>query len=263
MGTRHRIGASLAVLPLLLGVAACNGSEMNAPESGATAGNNGEASGPEFTPANFAPRLIEAQAKAGTAHLDGSIDAGQAGKIELSGDLRLDSAEPAAQLTLTSALLGQGIEAIILDKTMYLKIPGLSAERPWMEMKLDTGPFAGAGLGALDTTSMLKGLEGALSLKSRGQESIDGVDTTRYQVSVDAGKALAAQGVRDLSALGLSGDKAKIEYDIWVDGEDLVRKIAMDIGSYALQMALSDYGKPVEIEAPPQSQIGDSPMLTG
>jgi hypothetical protein len=124
MRTSRRIATSLAVLPLLLGVAACSGSETEAPRSGPTAGNNGEASDPKFTPANFAPRLIDAQTKAGTAHLDGSIDAGQAGNIELAGDLRLGSADPAARLTMTTALLGQGIEAIVLDKTIYLKTRG-------------------------------------------------------------------------------------------------------------------------------------------
>jgi hypothetical protein len=261
MRTSRRIGTSLAVLPLLLGVAACSGSETEAPRSGPTAGDNGEASDPKFTPANFAPRLIDAQTKAGTAHLDGSIDAGQAGKIELAGDLRLGSADPAARLTMTTALLGEGIEAIVLDKTIYLKIPGLSTERPWVEMKLDSGPFAGAGLGALNTTSILKGLESALTLKPRGQESIDGVETTRYQVTVNAAKALAAQGIGLPQGGGGGQDKAKITYDIWVDSDDLVRKLALQLDSYSLQMTLSDYGKPVEIEAPPASQIGDSPLF--
>jgi hypothetical protein len=40
-----------------------------------------------------------------------------------------------------------------------------------------------------------------------------------------------------------------------------VRKLALQLDSYSLQMTLSDYGKPVEIEAPPASQIGDSPLF--
>jgi hypothetical protein len=132
----------------------------------------------------------------------------------------------------------------------------MSSSKPWLKIDLSSGPLASSGLGALNMGSMLKGMQGALSIKPKGQESIDGIDTTRYAVTVNAAKALAAQGLGSLAPS--TGNS--IVYNLWVDSDDLVRKLAADSKSFSLQMQLSDYGSPVTIEAPPPSEIGTSPF---
>lgn len=257
----RRICVSLAGVPLLVGVVACS-SDPGTPtgsETAAQGGGDGGGSAAPLTAADLAPRLVAAQNKAGTAHLEGSITAGSMGQVELSGDLRLSSANPGAHLRMSLALLGDGIEAILVDKTMYVKVPGLSSEKPWLKLSLRSGPLASSGLGALNMASMLKGLEGALSVKPRGQENVDGVATTRYAVTVDAAKALAAQGLDSL--VPSAGKSPKVVYDLWVDDDDLVRKLAMKTGSASVQMTFSAYGEPVTITAPPASEVGKSPAF--
>jgi hypothetical protein len=255
----RRLCTALAGVPLLLGVAACS-SDSETP-SGAEPSQTTDSPGASATPLtaeDFVPRLVAAQGKAGTAHIEGSITAGSAGRIELDGDLRLDGANRGARMTLSMAMLGQGVEAILLGDELFVKIPGMSSSRPWLKLDPSSGPFASSGLGALNLGSMLEAMEGALSIKAEGQESVDGVETTRYSVTVDAAKALSAQG---LGSLGSSTGKSKtIVYELWVDNDDLVRKLVMDTKSFSMQVQLSDYGSPVTIEAPPASQIGTSPF---
>jgi len=254
----RRLCTAVAGVPLLFGVAACSSDSETPSGAGTTSQGTDDpaASATPLTAGDFVPRLVAAQRKAGTAHLEGSVSAGSAGQIELDGDLRLDAANAGARVTMSMAMLGQGVEAILLDDELFVKIPGMSSSKPWLKIDLSSGPLASSGLGALNMGSMLKGMQGALSIKPKGQESIDGIDTTRYAVTVNAAKALAAQG---LGSLAPSTGKS-IVYNLWVDSDDLVRKLAADSKSFSLQMQLSDYGSPVTIEAPPPSEIGTSPF---
>ena len=53
-----------------------------------------------------------------------------------------------------------------------------------------------------------------------------------------------------------AGDLPKtVTYTLYVDQDHLMRRIDMTIAGQSIQMLVSDWGKPVEIAAPPASQI--------
>jgi LppX/LprAFG-like lipoprotein len=237
----RRIVSALAALLLVFGMAGCNAT-------------NGSSAGAKttLTAANLAPRLIAAQAKAGSVHVDGTITGGgTAGQVSLAGDVRLAGGHTAAHFTMSLAGVGEGIEAIVLNSVMYLKLPMLSSSKPWLKTDLNSGPMA--VMRSLNTTSMLNGLKGALALKPLGQETVNGVSATHYTVTVNAAKALKAQGIPS-SSVGGTVPK-QLSYDLWVSSDDLVRKISMSLSSFSVNLNFSHYGKPVTVTAPPASQV--------
>jgi hypothetical protein len=54
----------------------------------------------------------------------------------------------------------------------------------------------------------------------------------------------------------------EVTYSLWVDGDDLVRRVTSDLGGYGTAEAtIFGYGEPVEIEAPPADQVTDASTL--
>jgi hypothetical protein len=114
------------------------------------------------------------------------------------------------------------------------------------------------------------------TLETLGTDELRGVATTHYRATLDpadlveqaTGKNPDAASILDqLSGSGL----AEMPLDIWIDGNGLVRKLALDAdvpetstgqaGRISLAFELWDYGEPVAIAVPPASQVADAAAL--
>jgi hypothetical protein len=68
--------------------------------------------------------------------------------------------------------------------------------------------------------------------------------------------------VRALEAQGSSavpGMPETITYQVWLDGQDRMRRMRLDIQGTRLQIDISDWGEPVDITAPPRSALVKTP----
>ncbi len=114
----------------------------------------------------------------------------------------------------------------------------------------------------------LKGLSG--DVQDLGREDVNGQPATHYRASIDYAKLLdklpnASQQTRDaLSKLGT------VPADVWIDGQDRVVKMHMTMdasafgggaGAAEVTMQLSDFGVPVDVQAPPADQTVDFSAL--
>jgi hypothetical protein len=125
-----------------------------------------------------------------------------------------------------------------------------------------------------DALEALRDLSG--EIETVGSEELRGVDTTHYRAQLDAGdlakkatgeNADAASILDQLSSSGLD----EVPLDIWIDGNGLVRKLALDVeapdattgqpGDLSLAFELWDYGEPVEIDVPPAAEVADASAL--
>ena len=101
-----------------------------------------------------------------------------------------------------------------------------------------------------------------------------GVATTHYEATMDLARALeeapAHQRARleeMFEQLGGGDDLADVEIpvDVWVDDDDLPRRLRMDMGQVlgaagtrgemTMTMDLFDYGEPVDIEIPSADEV--------
>jgi LppX_LprAFG lipoprotein len=238
-----RLGASIAALCLLL-AAGC-GSDGSATDSAG------------LTRANFSSEVSKAQLQAQTAHLEASINA-QGQRVSMSGDMDMTRNDVALDMSMTGAAMGMGgARFILVDKVVYLQMPGLTQSDKYI--KVDTGssgdPIAqmfNQMLSQLNPTQAFQAFDAITKLDKRGTQEIDGVQTTRYAVTVDTQKALQAQGLAGKVPPGQLPQT--LRYDVWVDAQHLVRKLQMNIQGSSVDMTLSQWGEPVDISAPPASQ---------
>ena len=246
-----RLGVLAASATLAL-TAGCGG-------SGGTAADNGA----DLTKANFSSEVIKAQTAAKTAHIQASINA-QGQKMTMSGDMQMAKDDVAFDLTMAGASLGGGAQLILADRVIYLKMPGLTQTDKYVKIDIgdSSNPMAkmfDQMLGQLDPSRTFRAFEGITTLKKVGTQEIDGVETTHYSVKVDTQKALQAQGMAGQVPPGQL--PKTLTYDVWVDGDHLVRRMTMDIQSTNVDMSFSRWGEPVDIKAPPASQIASMKEL--
>lgn len=288
---RRRLGTALAAL-LLLAAAACGGDDPStASDSGddtsSAEGTPSDSASPTETPtetpteepteepsaspsegsdvaaATFGTDLIEAQLEAGSVHMEADIDAaGQT--VEMSGDMSVTPGDVALDMTISGAGLGGGGRFLLVDEVLYLKFEATGLGDKFLEIdpKDRSNPMAqsfGDLLNSIDPSRTLAGFEAITKLKAVGQESVGGVETTKYAVSVDTEKAFAAQGIE--APPGPLPDQ--LDYTVWVDGDNLLRKFVFEQQGAVIEMTFSDWGEPVQIVAPPRSQITAFPQAPG
>jgi hypothetical protein len=177
-----------------------------------------------------------------------------------------------------------GMTEIFIAPTAYIKIPGGSGTMPdgksWIALDAGTsdglggslfGPFSGT-----DPADLLASLTAiSASVTSLGPATIRGVKVTGFRVEIDPAKAAARvpswerAGFRQFtSSLGTG----LIPVDVWVDGQNLVRRVKLTLhlpdgqGTPASTQMVEvtdfyDFGVPVRVSAPPASQVASMSQL--
>ena len=188
------------------------------------------------------------------------------------------------QISLTIPMMG-AIEERFVDGAIYMNlgsIPGAGAElggKQWVKLDLEqleqqSGMFGNLADQA-ESNSPQQGLEYLQGLsgdvQNLGEETVGGQPATHYRASIDYTKVLdklpdATDEMRD--ALGKLGT---VPADVWIDGQDRVVKMHLTIdggafggaGTAEMTMELSDFGVPVDVQAPPADQTVDFSELLG
>lgn len=279
MRIRHSV-AALATAPLLL-LAACTGgssdlvgdAESTSPAATGTTSSGGEfggSPGGTLTEQTFAEAVTDAQLTAQTVHVSADISAsGQ--QATLDGDVKMGAslADYAADITISAPAMGNGLRMVIVDEVLYMNL-GPITQGKFARIDLgDTGSAIGQLMSQMmtsaDPSASLKAMEdGVTSFRKVGAERIDGIDTTQYRVEVDTRKVLAAQGMDDL--VGMAGAQLPdtVSYDLWIGDDDLMRRMSFSMGDVmSMTMNLTAWGDPVDISAPPPSQVAKRDPFAG
>ena len=149
----------------------------------------------------------------------------------------------------------------LVDGVMYMAMPPMTPEGKFL--KLDTNdpnsPFGDLG-GVLqgDPLSTFDAFDAGLEkVVYVGAEDVDGEELDHYVLTVDAKKAARAQGTKVPSGTGT------VTYDLWIDDQDLMRRLQFGSGQTGMTLTMSDWGKPVTVKAPPASAIMELPGSMG
>ena len=224
-----------------------------------------------LTQDNFASSVSDAQSKAKTAHMEMNVEASGM-EISASGELAMDpdSNDPKdSQMSLTMEMPMVGdVEMRLVDGIAYVNMGSYTQDKfASFDVTAKDNPF-GASFEQTDPNAMVEQLAGSLKdfEKTDETEEIDGVEATKYELTMD-GSELNTLMQSDAGSLGAtSGDMPKnvVAY-VWIGEDDLLRKMTMDMdqGSIpmSMEMTFSDWGDPVEVEAPPEDQVVDGSTL--
>jgi hypothetical protein len=220
-----------------------------------------------LTKSGFATALTDATSQARSVHVNGTIQA-QGQTITLIGDESFGNGTLAGmRADLSAALPTMGsLELRLIGGVLYVNggqlLSGQLGGKPWLKIDLtDTSNPIGSMLSQLPATmgrgqfiAIAKGLS---TLKAVGRETVDGVATTHYQVSVDTSRLGTALGI-PTEQLGAVALPKTIRYDVWLDAGSRPVKVAMSYREYGVDLHFSRWGEPVHVAVPPRGQIGSA-----
>jgi hypothetical protein len=234
------IAALLAAVVLLAPVAGCGG------DSGTSSKKpSGTSSGVSSDAAAFVTRLVDAISKQQTARLD--LELGSS----LSATADVDYADSGTSMSMKMVTGAQTVNVVLDGGVMYLQ---QTKGSKYLKIGKDD-PALGSLLGQLGGFGPKSALEnlkaGITKVQDKGSETVDGAELEHYALTVDTKKANAIFGVPS----GSAKTPAKVTYNLWIDGDDLLRQVKMKVSGQTLVMKVSDWGKPVTIKAPPASQV--------
>lgn len=200
------------------------------------------------------PSIIAAQKKAGSYTYTLEV-AGGPQKLTGTGEADNSGATPAVSSTIDAGDIK--IQSIVIDGIYYFKGGPYGTDK-WLKIdpkndKSGLGALVGQ-FGSSDPASNLQALQGTSTVTKVGEEDVDGTKTTHYKVAVDsAAFAKAAKLNAQIAALL----PKEIDYELYVDGDDLVRKVVTALAiqgtTTTTTITFADYGKPVSIKAPADS----------
>lgn len=168
-----------------------------------------------------------------------------------------------------------GVQQVRIGDEMYLKVPALTrltGGKPWVKFSISQLAAKGGvqvGRQQADPQTLVTMLTASKDVHKVGTTGIDGVSTTHYRGTYTMRQALAKldskqrqQAENALNQQGLD----KVNFDVWVDGRQLPRKVTMTSPSgskaqFKLTMTFGDFNKKVNVTAPPADQVADGSNL--
>jgi hypothetical protein len=272
----RKAGIALSAFALALTLGAC-GDNGGSGGSANTAGDSG--GGGSVALAELARSIGEQTSETNTAHM--KINADAAGQqLTGEGDLRM-AADNAAMSTEMTTPQGP-MSMVLLDNVFYIKLPQeLEPGKSWLKIDANdkSNPMAQA-LGGMteqmsknaDPRAALEQFEKAGEITSTKEEMLDGRQTTHHTITVDVEKLAANQEDPTMKSAMNQAIKAGLKdfpVDLWIDEDDLPARFRMDMPtpnpatgkteSVKMQIDYTDWGKPVDITAPPADEIAEFP----
>lgn len=227
-----------------------SGSDSSGPDS-----STGDLqAGDDVSPADMTAIFKKAMTGVKTAHMsmNGKVSAqGQSLTMDGEGDV---SMKPLGE-DMTMSMMGQKMHVILINGIEYMQ---MSPGGKWLKMDLKQVAKQ-SGMGDLSNAmtnplSMIDSVSDAIS-----KATYEGTDHSgdHYQVTVDTAKAMAKMGG---GASVPQGMPRQMTEDLWFDDDGHMSKMSMDMGSTgSVDAEMTDYGKPVHIEAPPADQVTEMP----
>jgi len=263
--SRRLVGA-LAASAVLLTLASCGDDKTDTTSAdptatmSTTAPTEGATTGVEVDVATFTDAINNAVTKLTTARIAMTVTA-EGAVITADGQVDYRGTNPEMALSMRSAAFGEGaIDMRLVDKVMYMKLPMIDSSDKFYKIDLDdpSNPL-GASFGELDSfdpkstfDSFTTGLQKVVDL---GTEDVNGDELTHYVLTTDTTAIKKSLPAAEAKAL-----PATLTYDVWLDADHQLRKMIAEMpGSGALTMELSHLGEPVDIKAPPASQVATFP----
>jgi hypothetical protein len=161
------------------------------------------------------------------------------------------------------------LEMRLVDEVFYMSF-GTMTQNKFVKLDLtdDSNPIAkqfGQIADQMDPSRQMEMLgEAVKSFEKDGEpEQIDGVEAQPYVVVVDTAKL---PGLERLTGSRTDQVPDEITYTMYIGPDDLLRRMTFDVAGMEMTMNYSNWGEPVDIEAPDPSEVSDqdlSELLSG
>ena len=253
------LATAAAALTVALTATACSAADGGPGPTAAQSSASEQSESPSSTPTDTGEPF---DAEEFTSRLEASVEANPTVSIDVQ--VKLDEQTSATAtgvqdlsrnaLDMDVDLGGQQLGYLLVDDQYYLEQPP-----KWVPVSEDSdNPLIQQTLQQIQILSMrnqldafVAGLEGA---GTKGEEQVEGVTTTHYTATVNTDKAFA-----ELEMDKGEGTPDEVIYDVWLDEDDLIRKMSFTQNGAEATMTATDWGQPVTIEAPAESELAEAP----
>ncbi|WP_370944425.1 hypothetical protein AB5J62_35775 [Amycolatopsis sp. cg5] len=236
-------------------------------------------------------QLAEA-AKAGTEKSKSAkftMETGMGG-LSIKGSGQASYAGGDSKMSMTMDMMGMQIEMRLVDKVVYMKMPEVMRQKKgftkeWAKVALDDATASkefGADFNEMmeqnDPSKFLDQIKAAGTIKKSEKTTLDGQPANHYSVDLDFAKMAnnLPSGIPAEMVDQLKGKSLIIPMELFVNGDNLPVKVEMDMGAMMKEIAAgapqaqqmgemkmtmkySDWGAPVDVQAPPADQVGEMP----
>jgi hypothetical protein len=254
----RRYAAAALVVPLALLATGCSGDDPAAHDPDhAMSTDSPPTDAPEHhaDKAAFIAAVKQAASDLKSAHVTMELKTSKAGQtVTMEGDVDTDPAKPAKRIAMKIAGMGD-LEIILISSAIYVKGIPTVASGKWVSMdaKSSLGKQLQGSLGLTDPRLMYDQLDDASTdVKFVATETVEAVQLDNYEVTMDSAK------VAGFSSLGVTLPKT-INYHVWLDSEDQMRKVSFEQAGIVADMRIDDYNQPVDIAAPPAANMTKLP----
>ena len=212
---------------------------------------------------SLAARMVGGIGGVSSVHLAGKVTSSVAGgSAVIAADEKLANGKTTA-LKLSETVAGQNIGFVIIGPRAWVKLPTASPAKPWAVVTATSSNTEirtiAASLARTTTQTSLTGYisfaKAATAIKKVGSETIDGVSTTHYSMSVDVAKLTSSESTKALTALGITS----VPTNIWLDSHGRAVRVSEALAFRGQRITttidLTKYNVPVSISPPPASQI--------
>jgi hypothetical protein len=213
-----------------------------------------------FTKDNITQRMTDAMVAQGSMHVDMAIGAGPQ-SIEMAGDLVFGKDPSEYKMSVDYSQTGdEDVSVMWVDGIIFANF-GESSDDKFVRIDPEDatspmGQVLAPMMDEFDITKSIAQFEDAITdVEQEGDDTtIDGVEATPFQVTIDADRAKASGALDEDSGIkpGVS-----IEYTFYLDADDLLRRVEFSIDDAEAQMDITGFGESFDIVAPPAAQVID------
>jgi hypothetical protein len=199
--------------------------------------------GERLTKDNLVPTMLAAMRAKKTAHM--TMELGSS--IGAEADVRYAGSQ--TDMRMSMEMGPSKVVVVIVDGAIYVQ-QGAGAK--YQKIDRNDGQL-GSLLGqmsSLGPEASVSAMRGAVrQVEYVGPATVDGTAVTKYRVTLDPAAISGALGS------GMGTMPGNVSYDLYVDRDHLMRRIDMTVAKQHMRMTVSRWGEPVDITAPPASEI--------
>jgi outer membrane lipoprotein-sorting protein len=274
MSRRFAAGAALGTA-VVLSLTGCLG------ESDSKSGSGSAGGAVQLSAAQVLQKASQNTSKVDTYKISFTMSGTEGGdSVKMRGSMRYQAKPPAFSMAFSDISSGGqtvpgGMQMIVVGNTLYMKMPFLTqvtGGKPWMkfsqsDLRRDKNLKEITQSGDQVNPQLLtKMFTTSKDVKSAGKEAVGGLQTTHYTGTFTNKDALTALSPRERkqAAEFLGNEGEKVAFDLWVDDQQLPRKLVMKSlpgarEKMAMTMLFGGYGEPMNIKAPSPDQVGKAP----
>jgi hypothetical protein len=209
-----------------------------------------------------------------------SIESSVAGQqLSGQGQGRFDGDNTAMQMKMNIGPVDEELRYV--NKTLYIQLPAqyraqATSGKAWGKLSADSPAAKAMGANQAeqnDPSKILDQIQQAGTITKSEQTVLDGQPVTHYWINVDVAKAMGQLSSAGLPPEQLDQIKTKVPtfpMELWLNGDMLPVQVTEDMtplmaaagapasaGGLKMTMKYSDWGVPVDVQAPPADQVGD------